>query len=128
MSSTLFATSVADLAPLTVAIPFGLAAVLASRLPFPFSRRHAELVAAAGALAVAVLCVLLLREALDSHGPVVTRLGGWEPRDDGVIVGINFAVRPARGGARACSPPCWWAWRWCSRGGSSRPSGRRSTR
>jgi multicomponent Na+:H+ antiporter subunit D len=91
MSSTLFATNVADLAPLTVAIPFALAALLASRLPFPFTRRHAELVAAAGALAVAVLCVLLLRETLDNEGPVVSRLGGWPPRGDGVIVGINFA-------------------------------------
>ncbi|HEX5617373.1 MAG TPA: proton-conducting transporter membrane subunit [Solirubrobacteraceae bacterium] len=94
MSSTLFATSLADLGPLTVAIPFGLAALLASRLPFPFTRRHAELVAAGGALAVAVLCVLLLREALDSEGPVVSRIGGWQPRGDGVIVGINFAFDP----------------------------------
>src|SRR4051812_40398981 len=91
MSSTLFATSVADLAPLTAAIPSALAALLASRLPFPFQRRAAELVAAAGALAVAVLCVLLLRKALDTDGPVVSRLGGWEPRPGGVVVGINFA-------------------------------------
>jgi multicomponent Na+:H+ antiporter subunit D len=91
MSSIPFATSLADLAPLTVAIPFGLAALLASRLPFPFTRHHAELVAAAGALAVAVLCLLLLRETLDSDGPVVARIGGWQPRGDGVIVGINFA-------------------------------------
>jgi multicomponent Na+:H+ antiporter subunit D len=92
MSSTLFATSLAELAPLTVAIPFGLAAVLASRLPFPFQRRAAELVAAGGALVVAVLCLLLLRKALDSEGPVVSRLGGWQPRDDGVVVGINFTI------------------------------------
>jgi multicomponent Na+:H+ antiporter subunit D len=94
MSSILFATDLADLAPLTVAVPFALAALLASRLPFPFQRRAAELVAAAGALAVAVLCVLLLSEALDSDGPVVSRLGGWEPRPGGVVVGINFAFDP----------------------------------
>jgi hypothetical protein len=91
MSSILFATDLADLAPLTVAVPFGLAAVLASRLPFPLQRRHAELVAAAGAVLVAVLCVLLVRRAVDSAGPVVSRIGGWQPRPDGVIVGVNFA-------------------------------------
>ena len=92
MSSIPFATDLAGLAPLTVAVPFGLAAVLASRLPFPFQRRHAELVAAAGALVVAALCLLLLRKSLDSPGPVVSRIGGWEPRPGGVVVGINFAV------------------------------------
>ena len=91
MSSIPFATDLAELAPLTVALPFGLAALLAAQLPVPFKRRHAELVAAAGALAVGILCVLLLREALDSRGPVVSRIGGWEPRPGGVVVGINFA-------------------------------------
>ncbi|HEY6693945.1 MAG TPA: proton-conducting transporter membrane subunit [Solirubrobacteraceae bacterium] len=94
MSWIPFATDLADLAPLAVAGPFGLAALLAARLPVPFQRRHAELVAAAGALLVGVLCLLLLREALDSEGPVVSRLGGWEPRPGGVVVGINFAFDP----------------------------------
>ena len=94
MSSILFATELADLAPLAVAGPFLLAALLAARLPFPFQRRHAELVAAAGALLVGVLCLLLLREALDSEGPVVSRIGGWEPRPGGVVVGINLAFDP----------------------------------
>ena len=94
MSSILFATELADLAPLTVAGPFLLAALLAARLPFPFQRRHAELVAAGGALLVGVLCVLLLREALDSEGPVVSRIGGWEPRPGGVVLGINLAFDP----------------------------------
>ena len=31
-------------------VPFGLAALLAARVPVPFQRRHAELVAATGAL------------------------------------------------------------------------------
>jgi multicomponent Na+:H+ antiporter subunit D len=91
MSSIPFATDLAELAPLAVAGPFGLAAVLAARLPVPFRRKQAELVAAAGALLVGVLCLLLLREALDSEGPVVSRIGGWEPRPGGVVVGINFA-------------------------------------
>ena len=90
MSWTPFATNLADLAPLAVAGPFALAAVLAARVPFPFRRSAAELVAAAGALLVAVLCLLLLLEALDSEGPLVSRLGGWEPRADGVVVGINL--------------------------------------
>jgi multicomponent Na+:H+ antiporter subunit D len=90
MSSILFATDLAALAPLTVAGPFALAALLAARVPVPFQRRHAELIAAAGALLVGVLCILLLREALDSDGPVVSRLGGWEPRPGGVVVGINL--------------------------------------
>ena len=92
MNSILFATDLAELAPLTVAGPFLLAAVLAARLPVPFQRRHAELVAAAGALLVAVLCLLLLRETLDSDAPVVSQIGGWQPRGDGVVVGINFAL------------------------------------
>jgi multicomponent Na+:H+ antiporter subunit D len=91
MSSIPFATELADLAPLTVAGPFALAALLAAKLPFPFRRSHAELVAAAGALLVGVLCLLLLGEALDSEGPVVSRIGGWEPRAGGVVVGINLA-------------------------------------
>jgi multicomponent Na+:H+ antiporter subunit D len=90
MSSTPFATDVAGLAPLAIAGPFALAAVLAARLPAQLKRRYAELVAAAGALLVAVLCLLMLREALDSEGPVVSRLGGWEPRPGGVVVGINL--------------------------------------
>jgi multicomponent Na+:H+ antiporter subunit D len=94
MSSILFATDLPALAPLAVAVPFGFAALLATRLPFPFRRRHAELVAAAVALLVGVLCLLLLVEALDSEGPLVSWMGGWEPRAGGVVVGINFAVDP----------------------------------
>jgi multicomponent Na+:H+ antiporter subunit D len=94
MSSILFATELPALAPLAVAGPFAFAALLATRLPFPFRRRHAELVAAAVALLVGVLCLLLLIEALDSEGPLVSRIGGWEPRAGGVVVGINFAVDP----------------------------------
>jgi multicomponent Na+:H+ antiporter subunit D len=94
MSSTLFATDLANLAPLAVAVPFALAALLASRLPFPFQRRHAELVAAAGALFVGVLCLLLLRQAINSDAPVVSQIGGWRPRPGGIVVGINFAFDP----------------------------------
>jgi multicomponent Na+:H+ antiporter subunit D len=92
MSSIPYAIELAPLAPLAVAGPFALAALLIARLPLPFRRHHAELVAAAGALLVAVLCVLLLRASRDSEGPVVSQIGGWEPRPGGVVVGITFAV------------------------------------
>jgi multicomponent Na+:H+ antiporter subunit D len=91
MSSILFATELADVAPLAVAGPFLFAALLASKVPFSRGRSRAELIAASMALLVAVLCVLLLSKALDSDGPVVSRIGGWEPRPGGVVVGINLA-------------------------------------
>ena len=94
MSSTLFATDVADLAPLAVAVPFGFAALFSAQLLFSFRRRHAEPVAAAVALSVGVLLTVLLVEALDQPGPVVSQLGGWEPRPGGVIVGIYMAIDP----------------------------------
>jgi multicomponent Na+:H+ antiporter subunit D len=93
MSSILSATELPDLAPLAVAVPFAFAAVLAARLPFPFRKRHAELVAALVALLVGVLCLLLLIRALDREGPLVSWIGGWRPRH-GVAVGINVAVDP----------------------------------
>jgi multicomponent Na+:H+ antiporter subunit D len=88
MSSIPFATSVADLAPLAVAGPFLVAAVLATALRF--ARRQVEIIAAAVTALVIALCVALLLKALHQTGPVVTRLGGWEPRAGGVVVGINF--------------------------------------
>jgi multicomponent Na+:H+ antiporter subunit D len=94
MSSIPFATELTALAPLAVAGPFGFAALLATRLPFPFRKQYAELVAAAISLLVGLLCALLLVEALKSDGPLVSRIGGWEPRPGGVVVGINFVVDP----------------------------------
>jgi multicomponent Na+:H+ antiporter subunit D len=90
MSSIPCATEVANLAPLAVAVPFTFAALVATRLPFLSRRRYAELVAAGVALLVAGLCVLLLIKALDAEGPVVSRIGGWEPRPGGIVVGINL--------------------------------------
>jgi multicomponent Na+:H+ antiporter subunit D len=89
MSLIPFATELADLAPLAVAGPFLVAALLATALPL--TRRHVELVAAAVTCLVIALCVGLLVKALHQTGPVVTRLGGWQPRPGGVVVGINFA-------------------------------------
>src|ERR1700742_2849482 len=94
MSSTLSAIELADLAPLAVAVPFGFAALFSAQLLFPFRRRHAEPAAAAVAVAVAGLLVLLLAETLDRTGPIVSRIGGWEPRAGGVVVGVNFAIDP----------------------------------
>jgi multicomponent Na+:H+ antiporter subunit D len=90
MSSIPCATDVAGLAPLAVAVPFAFAAVVATGLPFPFRRSGAELVAAGVALLVAALCVVLVMKAHGSEGPVVSRLGGWEPRPGGIVVGVNL--------------------------------------
>jgi multicomponent Na+:H+ antiporter subunit D len=94
MSSILFATDLANLAPLAVAVPFGAAALFSARLLFPFGRRHAEPVAAVVSALVGLLLVALLVEALDRSGPIVARLGGWQPRPGGVVLGINFAIDP----------------------------------
>ncbi|HEX7298573.1 MAG TPA: proton-conducting transporter membrane subunit [Solirubrobacteraceae bacterium] len=88
MSSIPFATDLADLAPVAVAGPFLVAAILVTALPF--TRRHVELIAALATSLVVALCVALLLKALHETGPVVSRLGGWQPRPGGVVVGINF--------------------------------------
>jgi multicomponent Na+:H+ antiporter subunit D len=79
---------VADLAPLIVAGPFFVAALLAAG--FPMSRRRNDLIGVVTASATTVFAGLLLLEATKSDEPVVSRLGGWAPRGD-VILGINFA-------------------------------------
>ena len=69
-------------------------------------------------------CVLLLRDALDSDGPgrvAVRRLGAAAGRRGGRH---QLRRRRARRRRWPCSPPCWWARRWSSRGASSTPSGR----
>jgi multicomponent Na+:H+ antiporter subunit D len=88
MSSIPFATDLADLAPLAVAGPFVAAAVLSTALPF--TRRYVELIAAVVTALVLALCVALLVKAMHQTGPVVSRLGGWQPRPGGIVVGVNF--------------------------------------
>jgi multicomponent Na+:H+ antiporter subunit D len=88
MSWIPFATELADWAPLAVAGPFLAAALLVTALPF--TRRRSELLAAVVTFLVGALCLALFAEAANETGPLVSRLGGWEPRTGGVVVGINL--------------------------------------
>jgi multicomponent Na+:H+ antiporter subunit D len=46
---------------------------------------------------VTVLCAVLLARAADADGLVVHWFGGWQP-EDGVAIGISFAIDPIGGG------------------------------
>jgi multicomponent Na+:H+ antiporter subunit D len=96
MSWIPFATELADWAPLAVAGPFLFAALLVTALPF--TRRHSEFVAAVVTVLVGALCLALFVEAVNGAGPLVSRLGGWEPRAGGVVVGINLTFDPLGAG------------------------------
>src|SRR5215213_6636674 len=78
----------ASLAPLIVAGPFLVAAVLASGMHF--SRRHNDLIGVATASAATIFAALLLAQAAGMEEPAVSRLGGWEPRGE-VVLGITWA-------------------------------------
>jgi multicomponent Na+:H+ antiporter subunit D len=78
----------ADLAPIAVAIPLVTAAVLvgaAVMLP----RAVVDAASLAAAIAVAVLCALVLSDVGDKS--IVYWFGGWEPRH-GVAIGVSFAI------------------------------------
>jgi multicomponent Na+:H+ antiporter subunit D len=89
----------AELAPLAVAIPFLLAAVLVASLPL--DRRRDDLIAVVGSSAVTVFCLALLISASDHQGPLVAELGGWEPRSGGAVIGILLAIDPLGAGLAA---------------------------
>jgi multicomponent Na+:H+ antiporter subunit D len=82
----------AELAPLAVAVPFLVAALLAASLPL--NRRRDDLVAIAASSAVVILCGALMVDALSSQGPLVAELGDWQPRAHGVVLGITMAIDP----------------------------------
>ncbi len=86
----------AELAPLAVAVPFLAAALLVASLPL--NRRRDDLIAIVTASACVVLCGALAIEAIGSEGPLVSYLGNWQPRGDGVMVGIAMAVDPLGAG------------------------------
>ena len=86
----------ADVAPLAVAIPFLMAALLAASLPL--NRRRDDLIAVATSSAVLVLCGALLLETLGSHEPLVAYLGDWRPREGGAVLGITMAIDPLGAG------------------------------
>ncbi|MFL5868211.1 MAG: complex I subunit 5 family protein [Thermoleophilaceae bacterium] len=78
----------ANLAPLAVAVPFVVAAVLvgvAVLLPRPV----VDAAAVAVALAVAVMCALVLSDVRDHQ--IVYWFGGWTPRH-GVALGVSFTI------------------------------------
>jgi multicomponent Na+:H+ antiporter subunit D len=76
------------LAPLAVAVPLLVAAVLAAT---DFLRRRwlTDAIAIATAAAVTVLCAILLVRAAD--GPIVYWMGAWRPHH-GVALGISLSV------------------------------------
>jgi multicomponent Na+:H+ antiporter subunit D len=82
------------LSPLTVLIPLLAAAGLVGAVAIS-TRLFLDVASMLVAVAVTVLCVLLLRDAGD--GLVVEWLGGWEPRD-GVAIGVGLAVDPIGAG------------------------------
>jgi multicomponent Na+:H+ antiporter subunit D len=79
---------VSDLAPLAVAVPMVVAALLvgvASIVP----RRVLDVSSLVASGAVAVLCALVLSDA--ANGRLVYWFGGWTPRH-GMALGISFAI------------------------------------
>src|SRR4051795_92854 len=79
------------LAPLVVGAPFLVAAVFAMSLPL--SRRRDDLIAIVTASAGVIFVAALLIDVLGRDIPVVTWVGGWQPRD-GVALGVSMAFDP----------------------------------
>jgi multicomponent Na+:H+ antiporter subunit D len=79
---------VSHLVPLTVAVPLIAAGVLAGSASIA-SRRFADLLSLATAVAVTTLCAILLVHS--SRHELVYWFGGWEPRH-GVALGVGFTV------------------------------------
>jgi multicomponent Na+:H+ antiporter subunit D len=89
---------VVELSPITVLIPLLAAAGLVGAVAIS-SRLFVDVVSIVVAVAVTVLCVLLLREAGD--GLVVEWLGAWTPRSGGVAIGIGLVIDPLGAGLAA---------------------------
>ncbi|HEU4801690.1 MAG TPA: hypothetical protein VFS73_00795, partial [Solirubrobacterales bacterium] len=85
------------LLPLAVAIPV-LSAALLTAGGTHVNRTAANLFAAAAAVAVTVICLVILLHP--GTAPIVTWFGGWEPRN-GVPIGIDFAVDDLSAGLAA---------------------------
>jgi multicomponent Na+:H+ antiporter subunit D len=77
-----------DLAPLAVAVPLIVAALLVGTTVLA-RRLFIDLAAVAAAGATAVFCALLLGQVRD--GDIVYWFGGWTPRH-GVAFGVSFAI------------------------------------
>ena len=85
------------LAPLPVVVPLIGAAVLVA-LHAVARRRLADLLATAVAIAVTVICLVLLARSLDET--VVHWFGNWPPRGD-VVLGVGFVIDPIGAGMAA---------------------------
>src|SRR3954453_4049433 len=79
------------LAPLVVGAPFLVAAVFAMSLPL--SRRRDDLIGIVTASGGVIFVAALLVDVLGRDVPVVTWVGGWQPRD-GVALGVSMAFDP----------------------------------
>jgi len=88
---------VSQLAPLSVAVPLLVAAVLAMFHSL-LNRIVSDVIAIATAAATLVMCLLLLVHV--GRGTEVYWFGGWHPRG-GVAIGIDFAVGPLGAGLAA---------------------------
>ena len=80
---------------LPVAVPLLVAAALAATVRLFSWRRVVDVLTLATAVAVTVLCVLLLVRSTDDT--IVYWFGGWEPRD-GIALGISFTIDPISAG------------------------------
>ena len=83
-----------NLPALPVAIPLLVAAALAATASFPW-RRMADIVSLVTAVAVTLLCALLLVHSASET--LVYWYGGWQPRD-GIALGISFVIDPIGAG------------------------------
>ncbi|HEY7300709.1 MAG TPA: proton-conducting transporter membrane subunit [Xanthobacteraceae bacterium] len=85
----------AALLPAAVLLPLGMATLLLA-LAHWLPPRLSNLVAIATALALAAICAILARAALD--GPILHWFGGWTPgfsTKPGIVLGVSFAADPA---------------------------------
>jgi multicomponent Na+:H+ antiporter subunit D len=79
---------VSDLAPLAVAVPMVVAALLVGAAAI-VPRRVLDWASLVASVAVAVMCAVVLADTIDAD--VVYWFGGWTPKN-GVALGISFAI------------------------------------
>lgn len=82
------------LAPLPFALPLLVATLLVATSSFT-SRRVVDSVSTATAVAVMVICAVLLVQA--AHAPIVYAFGNWKPRN-GIVLGILYVIDPLGAG------------------------------
>lgn len=79
-----------SLAPLPVALPLAVAAILLI-FAHAWPRRVPDAIAIATSVAVAVICGMMLPEV--ANKPMFYWFGGWAPRN-GIVLGIGFVIGP----------------------------------